>query len=138
MELDVKLIQEMNRRRFSPRTIETYMSSIHKFLGFCKKDIRYASKKDALNFLYYLDKERAVSGSTLNVNLMAIRFLFEEVLHKNVHLDIKYSKKPERLPIVLSKEEIKRLFNAIKNQKVLAFCFGTFGCSRCNEKQQAS
>lgn len=117
MELDVKLIQEMNRRRFSPRTIETYISSIHKFLSFCKKDIRYASKKDALDFLYYLDKERAVSGSTLNVNLMAIRFLFEEVLHKNVHLDIKYSKIPKRLPIVLSKEEIKRLFNAIKNEK---------------------
>ena len=53
----------------------------------------------------------------MNLYHMAIRFLFEDVLDKRIWIDIKYSKTPERIPVVLSKEEIKSLFNAVKNQK---------------------
>jgi len=116
MDLDYKLIQEMKRRGFSPRTIETYSDCIRRFLEFSRKDIRNVSKKDALEFLNYLS-ERKYSGSSMNVYHMAIRFLLEDVLRKNIRLDIKYSKKAERLPEVLTKEEIIKLINAIKNPK---------------------
>ena len=48
---------------------------------------------------------------------MAIKFLLEDCLHKRMRLNIKYSKTPKRLPTVLTKEEIKKLFNAIENKK---------------------
>ena len=48
---------------------------------------------------------------------MAVRFLFTQILNKKMWIDIKYSKTPKRLPIVLSKEEIKKLFENIKNSK---------------------
>lgn len=53
----------------------------------------------------------------MNTYHMAIRFLFENVLNKKMWIDIKYSKTPKRLPEVLSKEETRRLIDAIKNQK---------------------
>ncbi len=53
----------------------------------------------------------------MNVYHMAIRFLFENVLDKKIWINIKYSKVPEKLPVVLSKEEVKRLFNSINNTK---------------------
>lgn len=106
----------MKRRGFSPRTIETYLNCIRKFLDFSGKDARYLSKKDVLDFLNYL-QEKKYSGSSMNVYHMAIRFLMEDILRKNIKLNIKYSKRPERLPEVLTKEEIKRLIDSIGNFK---------------------
>jgi site-specific recombinase XerD len=48
---------------------------------------------------------------------MAIKFLLEDCLNKKMNLNIRYSKIPEKLPLVLSKDEVKRLFDAIGNSK---------------------
>ena len=115
-DLDTKIIKECSRRRFSPRTTKTYLHCIHKFLNWSKKDLRYISKKDVRLFLENLsEKDRA--GSTMNVYHMALRFLFTQVLEKRMWIDIKYSKTPKRLPEVLSKDETRKLIDAVKNQK---------------------
>jgi integrase/recombinase XerD len=48
---------------------------------------------------------------------MAIRFLFEEVLNKRIWIDIHYSKVPETLPVVLTKDEVRALLGSIGNPK---------------------
>jgi len=116
MDLNYRLIQEMKRRNFSPRTIETYSDCIRKFLEFTKKDARYLSKKDVLDFLNHLQTKK-YSGSSMNVYHMAIKFLMEEVLRKNIRLNIKYSKRPTRLPEVLTQEEVCKILESIKNTK---------------------
>jgi len=83
---------------------------------FCQKTVDKVSKKDIREFLYNL-KEKNKAGNTLNVHLNSLKFLFEEILGKRMKINIRYSKVPEKLPIVLSKEEIKKLFNAIENPK---------------------
>lgn len=57
------------------------------------------------------------SGNTMNVYHMALRFLFEDVLDKRMWIDITYSKVPERMPVVLTKDDIRKLFDAIDNAK---------------------
>ncbi len=108
--------REMFRRKLSLRTMETYLFYIRKFLVFCKKDPRQFSKKDCREFL---DRfvERDAAGSTLNVALNSLRFMMEEVLRKSMRLNMKYSKTPKKLPEWLSREEVKRLVNAIENKK---------------------
>jgi site-specific recombinase XerD len=115
-DLQTKLIQEMKRRNFSSRTIETYLNCISKFLEFSGKDTRYLSKKEVLDFLNYLQNKK-YSGSSMNVYHMAIRFLMEDILRKNIRLNIKYSKKAQRLPEVLTQAEVKLLIDSIKNPK---------------------
>lgn len=110
------VINKCNRRRFSQKTTQTYLFCINKFLNWAKKDIRYIIKKDVRLFLEHLSAKN-LAGSTLNVNHMALRFLFEEVMNKKMWINIKYSKIPERLPEVLSKEEIRKIFESIKNSK---------------------
>ncbi|MFQ5531749.1 MAG: site-specific tyrosine recombinase/integron integrase [Candidatus Nanoarchaeia archaeon] len=114
MEKSVK--KECKRRRLSPRTFKTYLYCINRFLKFTKKDLGKISKKDVRLFLEYLS-DREMSGNTMNTYHMAIRFLFENVLKKRMWIDIKYSKVPEKLPEVLSKEEVRRLIDSIKNTK---------------------
>ncbi len=116
IDIEESVKKECKRRRYSDKTIKTYLYCIDRFLRFIKKDIRYISKKNVRLFLEYLS-EKDLTGSTMNVYHMAIRFLFENVLDKRMWIDIKYSKVPEKLPVVLTKEEVKKLFNAIENNK---------------------
>lgn len=115
-DIEHSVKQELERRRRSPRTIETYWFCIKKFLDFTNKTIDKISKKDTLDFLNYL-QERKYAGNSLNVYHMALRFLMEDILRKNIRLNIKYSKRPISLPLVLTQEETKRLLDSIYNQK---------------------
>src|SRR3989344_9167593 len=116
IDIESAVKRECKRRRYSEKTIKTYIYCINRFFIFAQKSVDKISKRDVRLFLEDLsEKERA--GNTMNVYHMAIRFLFEEVLDKRIWIDIKYSKVPEKLPAVLSKEDIKQLFDVIKNQK---------------------
>lgn len=108
--------KECKRRRYSERTAKAYVHCINRFLDWSGKTIDVISKKDASEYLAYLN-ERGKSGSTLNVYHMAIRFLFEDILRKDIKLNIRYSKVPLKLPEVLTKDETRRLITAITNEK---------------------
>src|SRR3989344_5756960 len=116
MDIEYKVTREMLRRRYSKTTIKTYLECINKFFRKCKKQPEKVSKIDVREFLNNLIKRNA-AGNTVNVYLNALKFFFEEILNKRMRLNIKYSKKPKRLPIVLTKDEIKRLIESIENQK---------------------
>ena len=108
--------KECKRRRYSERTTKTYLFCINRFLKWTDIDLGKISKKDVREFLEHLS-EKGLSGNSMNTYHMAIRFLFKSVLNKKMWIDIKYSKVPEKLPLVLSKEEVKRLFEAIGSEK---------------------
>jgi site-specific recombinase XerD len=103
------------RRGLSQKTILTYSDCVKLFMRHCKKDLKCVTKKDVTD---YLDRliDRKACGSTLNVNLCALKFLFGEVLHRRLLVRIKYSKKPVALPVFLTKEEVLRLFSSVENK----------------------
>lgn len=115
-DIGYAVIKECKRRRLSPQTTKTYLFCINRFLNKCKKPIQHISKKDVREFL---EKEslRGLSGSSLNTYHMALRFLFTQVLDKKMWIGIKYSKTRQRLPNVLTQEEIKKLIWSVKNYK---------------------
>ena len=115
-DISVAIKKEAYRRRYSPRTIKTYQKCIERFLRKTRKGVDKISKVDAREFLSDLS-EKGVAGSTLHVYHMAIRFLFEDVLNKRIQLDLRYSRKPKKLPTVLGKSEVWKLIQSIKNGK---------------------
>ena len=104
------------RRGLSHKTIKTYRQCVRKFFNWCRKEPHKISKVDIKS---YLDKmiERGACGSTINVNLNALKFFYGNVLHKRLMINIRYSKTPKSLPIVLTKEEVAGLINSIENPK---------------------
>lgn len=116
MDIEDSIKKEALRRGYSPKTIKSYSDSVNKFFRQCNKEPSKVSKVDVKEYLNKLS-ENGKCGNTLNVNLNALKFFFEQILNKNMKLNIKYSKKPKRLPIVLTKEEIKKLFKYTKNEK---------------------
>ena len=116
MDLIELMKKEMLRRKYSLRTIKTYVDCLNKFLLFCKKEPRKITKKDIKDYLDNL-QERNKTGSTINVHLNALKFAMEEILNKNFMVRIKYSKTPKTLPTVLTQEEVTNLINSIENRK---------------------
>ncbi|MFH2028615.1 MAG: site-specific tyrosine recombinase/integron integrase [Nanoarchaeota archaeon] len=104
------------RRRLSHKTIVAYLYWNKRFFKFSRKDHKKITKKDVKEFIEYLS-DKNLSGNTLNVALNSVKFMLEWALYKRWKINIKYSKRPKKLPVVLSKEEVKRLFSVIKNPK---------------------
>jgi len=105
------------RRRYSLKTIKTYLFCIKNFLKSCQKEPKKFTKQDIKDYLNKI-AEKGITGSTINVNLQALKFMMEYVLNKRKYFyNIKYSKISKKLPIVLNKEETINLINSIKNKK---------------------
>ena len=117
MDIPDLIKKEGLRRWLSPRTIKTYCFCVGKFLrSYKNKDVREITKKDVLNYIDKLLKKEA-AGSTINVYLNSIKFLMGNIFGKRLMWKVKYSKIPKTLPTVLTKEEVKKLFEAIENKK---------------------
>jgi len=93
-----------------------YLFCISKFLNRFKKNPRKITKREIKNYLEHLS-EKNKAGSTLNVYLSSIKFLMEEVLKRNMNLNIRYSRRPKSLPVFMTKDETRRFFSVIKNKK---------------------
>lgn len=116
IDINEAIRKEGQRRRYSPRTVKTYQKCVEKFLYNAGKTADRISKADARKFLSELS-DRGAAGSTLHVYHMAIRFFLEDILNKRMRLNLKYNRRPKKLPTVLSKEEIRKLFGTINNEK---------------------
>ncbi len=112
------LIEKQGKlRNLSPKTIENYGVCLKKFFRFYwRKDPREITKKDVEDYLYLM-VQRGKAPKTLNVHLSALKFFFHVVLKKKLLINLPSAKTPKRLPIFLTKDESKRLFQAIGNDK---------------------
>ncbi len=108
--------KEALRQGLRPRTIQTYQQCAERFFHRCHKDPLAVRKDDIKHFLDLLI-ERGAPGSTINVYLNALKFFYEQILHRKLTVNLCYSKAPARLPEFLTQEEIAAIFVAIDNPK---------------------
>lgn len=111
-----KLDQEMKLRGFSPRTRKTYLTYVLKVLRFAHKNPKTITSKDVRNYLVHLANQKK-SNSTINTAYSALLFYFEKIMHRRFFVNIPRTKHTSKLPVVLSRKEIKLLIDSIHNQK---------------------
>jgi len=107
----------MRLRRYSLRTEESYREWIRRFLSFHEgAEPAALGKEEVREFLEYLAVARNVSASTQNQALSAILFLYGMVLDRPLGdlKDVVRARTPQRLPVVLSREEVQRLLDAME------------------------
>jgi integron integrase len=109
-------------RHFSDRTEEAYLYWVRRFILFHGK--RHPASMGAPEveaFLTFLATEHHVAASTQNQALSGILFLYREVLCLNLPWlqQVTRAKQPQRLPVVLSREEVKKLLDAMEGTAAL-------------------
>jgi integron integrase len=103
-------------RHYSPKTEESYVHWIKRFIFFHnKRHPAEMSEKEIAQFLSSLASALHVSASTQNQALNAILFLYRDVLQKEIgYVDgVIRAKRPHRLPVVLTRQEVKSVFGAL-------------------------
>lgn len=107
----------MLARRYSKRTIETYLTWIKAYILFHnKKHPKDMGEREVEAFLTHLAVKRHVSASTQGIALNALAFLYNKFLEQPIENadDFRRARRQAKLPVVLTEEEIKRLFKVLK------------------------
>ena len=111
-----QLRQEMKLRKFSPKTIKSYLHYITDLLEFSSKNPKAVSTDDIRRYLENLaDNEK--SASTLNIAHSAFKLYFEKILNRRFFASIPRAKQPKKLPETLTKKEVHQILGAIQNVK---------------------
>jgi integron integrase len=103
-------------RHYSRRTEEAYAGWIRRFILFNgKRHPRDMGKDEVQAFLEDLAVVKHVSASTQNQALSAVLFLYKYVLKlESLNLDqVAHAQRPERLPVVLTRQEVCAVLNAM-------------------------
>ena len=116
-------------RHYSIRTEEAYVRWIKRFVLFHGKRHPSEMREAEINeFLTHLAVNNHVSASTQNQALSALLFLYREVLDQEIGwLDgVVQAKKPERLPVVLTKQEVEAVLNFLDGSRwlIVALLYG--------------
>lgn len=122
--------QTVRLKHYSRRTEDSYLHYILDFIRFHKKQHPKDLGVDEIRaYLTYLAVHRQVAASTQNVALSALLFLYREVLHLTLpYIDnIEHAKRSKRLPVVFTREEVKRILGNLTgvHYLVIALLYGT-------------
>jgi integron integrase len=111
--------QLMRLRHYSLRTEEAYIGWIRRYILFHgKRHPRDLGESDIAKFLSSLAVEGRVAASTQNQALNALLFLYKEVLRLQLGFisETVRAKRPAKLPVVLSRVEVKSILEKLPGQ----------------------
>jgi integron integrase len=115
----------LRARHFSRRTEEAYVAWIRRYIFFHdKRHPAHMGAPEVTRFLTSLAVDRHVAASTQNQALSALLFLYRDVLEVDLPwLDgIVRAKRPQRLPIVLTRDEVRAVLRALQGVPRLMAC----------------
>src|SRR5436309_498032 len=120
-------LDELTRRNYSPRTVEAYLAGVLKLVRHCGRAPDQVNADDLRAFQMHLIAQQ-VSWSQFNQVSCALRFLYAHVLGRPDFVPyVPFAKKPRKLPVILSPEEVRRLLAAVHGDRarlMLRLCYG--------------
>lgn len=124
-----KLVETLRLKAYSESTLKTYRNEFAQLLYLLKAQPVDELTPDRLRgYFLYCIRTLNLSENTLHSRINAVKFYFEQVLHREkFFFDIPRPKKPSILPKVISPDDIKQLFAVTTNLKhntMLKFCYG--------------
>ena len=113
-----RMMEDMTLKGLSPLTQKSYVVQVSNFAKYYNQSPENLGEEDIRKYFLYLRNEKQASDTILQQSHYGIKFLYTVTLKRSwQNLEHLRSKKRKRLPIILSKEEIKNIINSIGNLK---------------------
>jgi integrase/recombinase XerD len=107
------MLEELQRRNFSPTTIRSYLYAVERFARYFKCRPDRLNHTHLRSYQAHLLRTGQLQPKTVRLHVSALRFFFVKTLRRRYLLDdTPYPKAPQRLPLILSVEEMARLIDA--------------------------
>jgi integrase len=111
--------EAVRTRHYSIRTEEAYIRWVREYILFCgKRHPADLGAREVSAFISHLAVERRVAASTQTQALSALLFLYREVLALPIGWvdDVERAKKPKRLPVVFTREEVRAVLGHLRDE----------------------
>ena len=121
------MIDAMLLRGFSPRTHESYLEAVEKLALYYLRSPDRITVDEIQAYFLYLAKERQLSAASCRLYLNGIRFFYAQVLQQAFTTQVVIPKRPQRIPELLTRQEVARIIQACsgkKYQMMLSVCYG--------------
>jgi site-specific recombinase XerD len=122
------MLEDMQVRNLSPHTQASYVQQVALFARHFGRCPEALGPEEIRAYQVSLATEKRLAPSSIGTAVAALRFLYQVTLHRewNVAEVIPAPKKPQTLPIVLSREEVQQFLEGVPNRKhrtILSVCY---------------
>jgi integrase/recombinase XerD len=109
----------MEHKRYSESTVNTYLECLSNFLAFCQpKTSAEITNNDLVNYVQDYVIPSHLSYSYQNQTINALKLFYGEIIKNGLEIaSIERPRRQHNLPNVLSKDEVKKILEGIKNNK---------------------
>lgn len=122
-----RLIDDMDMRKFSPKTQTQYIRAIKRFSKFFGHSPNKARVEDLRLFQLHLVKS-GLGSPTINTTVTALKFFFNITLNRpKVTHALSFVPVPRTLPAILSPNEVAQIINAVPEFKYKAMFSVAYG-----------
>ena len=123
------MLEELERRNYTQATRRAYLLGVEQFAKHFQRSPEQLGLEHIRDYQVFLFRVRKLKPNTVAVRLAALRFLFVAVLKRRWTItDTPYPKRPDKLPVVLSQDEVARLIDSAAtpvHRIVLMTLYGT-------------
>ncbi len=123
-----RMIEDMQIRNLSVHTRTSYVQQVSLFARHFNKSPELLGPEQIRAYQVYLTNEKKLATGSILIAISALRFLYKVTLKRNWSLEevIPAPKKPQKLPVVLSPEEVTQFLDCVTSRKhraILTTCY---------------
>src|SRR5579862_345327 len=123
------MLEDLQIRNYSPTTVRIYLHSVAEFARHFSASPDQLGVEHIRRYQWFLIKHKHVSPSTFIQTVCALRFLYTHTLDRKIAIErIPFPRRERKLPLILSREEVKALLEAsrtLRHRAMLATLYGT-------------
>jgi integrase/recombinase XerD len=109
-QLRQRMLEELQRRNYSAGTIRLYLRHVAQFAQHFHRSPDQLGAEDIRQYQLFLIQEKKLAWSSYNQIVCALRFFYAKTLKRAFLLqDIPFPRKEQRLPLILSQEEVAKI-----------------------------
>lgn len=118
-----KMMQDLELAGYASRTRKLYIDAIRDFARFFRRSPEKLGQDEVRAWAGYLKERCRVSPSRLTQHFAALRFLYTRTLYRPDAVSfLRFRNGAEKLPTVLSADEVDKVLNALSTPKYRVFC----------------
>jgi integrase/recombinase XerD len=116
-QLRDRMLEELERRNYCPGTAKAYLFAVKQFAEHFHRAPDRLGAEHIREYQLYLFRERKLAAKTVAQRVAALRFFYVKTLKRHHMLEhLPFPRLPEKLPTVLSREEVGGLLAASANR----------------------
>jgi integrase/recombinase XerD len=120
-QLRQRMLEELQRRNYSTGTIRLYLQHVAAFAQHFHRSPDQLGAEEIRRYQLFLIQEKKLAWSSYKQIVCALRFFYAKTLKRPFMLeDIPFPRHEQRLPLILSKEEVEQILTAPSHLKTRA------------------